>query len=115
MRQTRIRAQNNQKHADNQPPNPNFLSISAAFDASLPLGLLLPYVIVTAGPAGANGFSGMSWVQGGGFPLYTDPGPMPPPTRGANFFYGGNNCPLSSAHQTMTGADRKSTRLNSSH
>src|ERR1019366_3565188 len=34
-----IRAQNNQKHADNQPPNPNFLSISAAFDASLPLAV----------------------------------------------------------------------------
>src|ERR1022692_956716 len=36
-RLTRITAQTNDKHADHQPPNPNFLRISAALDASFPL------------------------------------------------------------------------------
>ena len=60
--------------------------------------------IVTAGPPAPTGFAAVAYGTAGGYPLYTDPGPMPPATRGANLFFGGTNCAFSSAHQTMTGA-----------
>jgi hypothetical protein len=59
---------------------------------------------VLTGPPGANGFTGFSWTFGGGYPVYGDPGPMPPATRGAHFFYGGLNSASSSGGQTVTGS-----------
>jgi len=59
---------------------------------------------VVSGPAGANGFTGFSWTFGAGYPVYGDPGPMPPATRGNRFFYGGENSTSSSAQQLITGS-----------
>jgi hypothetical protein len=59
---------------------------------------------VLSGPAGAAGFTGFSWTFGAGYPVYSDPGPEPPATRGANFFYGGTNSASSSGGQTITGS-----------
>ncbi len=59
---------------------------------------------VLTGPPGANGFTAFSWTFGAGYPVYSDPGPQPPATRGARFFYGGLNSTSSSGRQTITGS-----------
>lgn len=62
---------------------------------------------VLTGPSGANGFTAFSWTFGAGYPVLSDPGPQPPATRGARFFYGGLDSSSASARQTVTGSTRE--------